>query len=40
MEENKMMTEEELLQLLIEIEKANLEKQRDEMEEAAAWNQR
>ena len=39
MEENKMMTEEELMRLIIEIEKANIEKAREEMEEAQAWNQ-
>ena len=35
----KNVTEEELLHLLAEIEKANREKQQDEMEEARAWNQ-
>jgi hypothetical protein len=38
-EENKMMTEEELMRLIIEIEKANIEKAQEELEEARAWNQ-
>ena len=33
------MTEDELLILLAAIEKTNLEKMQEEMEEARAWNQ-